>query len=1725
MAVFNEGFSTLKEERTSTVIGWRVCSEEAARVNMLSELLPGSCRCLMPVYDVRCESVYVSQVIRGESNFEGILRTPVSSRALQRELFEETVGIRRRKSEYKRRKDICERQELAIKSKEKLERRKVVDFKEPNAHTMDIYFKKINDRIQSESIFDEICFSHFSHDSLFEDVEIASEALFDGVSNKVRETTISFVEFVIEMLGPIKEKFGAVLDIFRPLAEYIYLLYRSRNVADVLVATDLYGQLLCAKYPSIWISLKEKFLENIYDIPALLGMRAESFSDTISEYRALLANVLSSELVQTIRNLTLSLVSLKWFSKDVSKSIISYVGKPDKMSVAELFSNIIDQFLVMMRVGESLVSGVPFHTCLVAKNPISQFVDESALLLYYQDKLYRGLPVEGMMCHRKFINDVDKLIQVGEALIKNSSPFAVMMNKCKEKILLLRQAVFEVKQLANSSSRQVPFGVVLHGDPGVGKGRLLPFIASLWSRVKGRGYDDSHIFHRTCMSEYWEGYQPFSHPFIHYSEVGGMHPDLAKCKGDVLATEVCSLMDSLPFFPNMAFSGKGLVAAQPELVLVDTNNPGFNLDVLVTNKSAHQRRFLFIEAIVKPEYVIDGSTSLDPEKSFASPDGRMMNRWVFKVYYYKVMSVKKSEKIYLMHGRVEDDIFALVKILQSSFVKHISNQNEVEFRSTKIDIDDYLNIEDEKMLSEMEYQPMPEFSTVNDEEKFIDNMFVTERGDMEVLPRDVRTVIASYGERRGPFERIMHIGRQLHGNYVRELANQSWIWLGMISNSLWHMVLTLCIYLFLILLPDPTMSFPKRIGVFVVLCVSYFSATVLVWILPLLLMIGLMYSHFVTRLILQYIRERVRGRLRRNYEWFLHLIGFNVNYNPFETQWWRNNRPYAIAMSVFLTSFAIIYMVDRRGKKKRKCDLDDYMNAESSTVKEVEEDMQCGRSSVRIATKDHAIWNTMQIVVPAASYTGSSESLSRIFERNSRQVQVILSDGTATTYLFGICGNFCVINTHALGHGESVKLRVSNIGVDKDMNRVWYDTLLTSRDRIDLGDDVSLIRVKSTQFRDVRPHLISEFLPQRTVSGYFDNASVRVNALVIGAYHMIAKTGDYFVEKLFKYESPDHDFGFCGKPLYMDAPGGSILAGIHTGGKGPYGYSVALNRILIEDGMRTLEKESAFVPLVSEGPIFAELELVEPIPKSPVRFISVQGLNYYGKIKSVPSLPNGKSKLQNTKLGDKIRDLFYEQFEFVPSTVFGKPMMAPSMIDGQYISPYNVVLSKLSTQRGTLDGIILEKCIKEYVARIVGMLKGRGVESLNPLSLEVAINGDDRDAFLRRINVTTAAGFGFSGKKSQYLSVEQQDPLIRVSTAELTDKILKMYTHYEEEKSYALIFNVALKDEARDFTKIRSGKTRPFYVIPLEGLVVSRMLLSPLYTSMVQYGDIFGTAVGINIVSSADSFLERLLDRSNLFMEGDYGNFDQRMPFDIGWAAYSVIYRVLEQMGYNESALRNLRGLITSLLFPYMTICGDLFGVPGLQPSGMYGTAENNSLRGVLMLMYAFYSNPKLRSMSFFDCVTPVTYGDDVLATVNYDIEDEFNNLTYAKFCDSVYKLEYTSAAKNGILTKFVTEEKCTFLKRNFVYRADLGFTTALLSLDSVIKSLEWFIPSGIITIEEQMKATLVSALWEIATRTDEYCYNIVRAKLVKMIADRFSQGELFDTPSWGEIISRIKPC
>jgi hypothetical protein len=443
-------------------------------------------------------------------------------------------------------------------------------------------------------------------------------------------------------------------------------------------------------------------------------------------------------------------------------------------------------------------------------------------------------------------------------------------------------------------------------------------------------------------------------------------------------------------------------------------------------------------------------------------------------------------------------------------------------------------------------------------------------------------------------------------------------------------------------------------------------------------------------------------------------------------------------------------------------------------------------------------------------------------------------------------------------------------------------------------------------------------------------------------------------------------------------------------------------------------------------------------------------------------------------------------------------MMRPTTTkSGEYISPYNIALRKMDCVPHQHNQEVLDRVVDELTQHIIVGLESKGVVKLRPLTILEAINGIENDHFTKRINVHTSGGFGYDGKKEKYLPLADEKDVMREPTPELRKRVNEIYKHYKNKNSMNFVHETQLKDEPREKIKCKTGKTRPFYMSPLDFLLYSRMFLSPFYTLMVEYGDVFCTAIGYDMRKMGHTIVEELSEFSPLIIEGDYSSFDMSRPFFIAHAAATVVCRVLEHFGYNKFAMDSVKGLLNDGLFPFIEMNLDLFCKEGMEPSGKYATAEDNSLVGLLMQMYIWYMNPNLSDKPFFKNVKPKLYGDDLLMAIKQAVAKFFNSSTFERDCKKYFNMDFTRANKASVTEEFITIEECSFLKRKFVYHP-VGRIVAQLDMNSIYKTLQWHIPSESVTEEMQAESSLSSALWDIFLYCDtEEQYTRVRRRML----------------------------
>ncbi len=1559
------------------------------------------------------------------------------------------------------------------------------------------------------------------------DVDIKLES---GISDFI-DSKNDLLKEAIEKLCSVFNRVDALHSLMLPMSAYLYQLYRSRTALDGVVASV---QFVNAVYPE-GNEAFVRFTKSLYEYLPVFSIfsdqnneiHTESLSDGVQEVQVTLNRLLSSELVTALRTIVLSAASFKFFDKDVAQKMFQMFGKPEKkMSIIEVLDSVISQLVSLLRVGENYIAGSSIKEILLAADPIVEFNRAAYDILAYEGRIYVGMPVFGKMNQMEFARRVKELIETGEKLKSKCNRALSTSKTLCENLNKLYSAAITIRTSMNTGMRPTPYGIAIIGPPGIGKANLVNYFASIVTKVLGFEYSPTMMYHKSNTSDYWEPLDPVSQVIAHFSEIGSTASTIAKVKGDPVSIELTSIIDQLPHPVDMAFGDKGKVFANFCAVIADSNIKRLGFDDIVKNPSAYLRRFIFIEPMLKPEYRAMNGIGIDKKKALAVGG---LDLWTFKVYRYSVQGNNTDREEIVMNHNATDDIYAVTQYLFADIEDHFRMQDELVTKVYSCKVDDYM------------VRP--------DNNEFKDNTIVTQAG-AEAPPMWREPIDQGQARRNRLYHQLLQQRAWVEPVIVQvknifdnmfKLFLWMYVWYGetayetfIIIPEAWFTAwIAYSVYCFFTCFTILWLIFTPHIFFFVIFR----------WVLP--TAIRELFKSFLKSRIRLYASRLVPERIRHYWDALRYHLGINKIYNIAESSWWRKNGELVLSGAATLAAMIAVYKFFHAPAPKKvedkeyytycdDCEKDIVVEAHTTFVEETkyneeinnfEELVGCGRSSKRIPIKDTKLWNNIELEVSPCIFTGKPSELERVIGKNVRLIRVE-TKLPRKGHVLGLYGNVCVVNTHTLGFEGNPRVGISNTcSTHKDDNICFKYTQLSELSRVDLPNDLSILLLNDIIFRDIRHHLSNDLgfggsLDSRLNGEDFRASLMRPSSALVDKHG--SETHDVNIDTLWVYHLKHNFPGLCGMPLISRKSHGSCIMGIHVGSDKNSSFATPLPKDILLKASEDLLSKSPFVRLHSEGNIHKYVTGEDPAKKSPIRYIPLHGIRGIGRTES-RVLINQKSKLTTTLFSGELDRVFLQHYKFTPSVLYKPPLMAPCFKDGEYVSPYNIALSTISAQKLTCDQTISKRIIEEISGYVIGKLKKRNV-TIAPLTLECAINGVLEDPFIRRINTSTSAAFGNPGLKRDYLPIMKEDPdyVYREPVPNLKGQVLEMLKTYSMGDNFGIVNKMQLKDEPREASKVDAGKTRPFYMTPLPFLVVCRMFLATLYSQMVESSFDFCCAVGTNMHSDASKIVNHLREFNEKIIQGDFSGFDQSMPFDIGHIANSIIYNILKEFGYNGEALTIVRGILTDTLFPAIEVLNDLFIAAGLQPSGMFATAENNGLRCLVIMMFVFYSDERHSHLSFFDVVRPITYGDDFVSSVKDEVIDTYNNITFKNICESKIGLKFTSPSKSEQVLKYVDIHDCEFLKRKFLFREDYNRWVAQLDINSLYKSLYWTLPSKVVPPCEQVRGAITSVLWESVLYFDKNQFDAFAEELSFLYSHHYLGGADCVFPQYDEIVEAM---
>ncbi len=771
--------------------------------------------------------------------------------------------------------------------------------------------------------------------------------------------------------------------------------------------------------------------------------------------------------------------------------------------------------------------------------------------------------------------------------------------------------------------------------------------------------------------------------------------------------------------------------------------------------------------------------------------------------------------------------------------------------------------------------------------------------------------------------------------------------------------------------------------------------------------------------------------------------------------------------------------------------------------------------------------------------TGSlSEYQHNVAFRNVRPFMVSTDSYTRKGYALGLCSNLAVINKHYVDftHGE-FKLVFANSMNHLNENTGEYiytsERIYTPKDIVETKDDMVILRMPaSITVKNIIKHIPTTALKMKHLSvAIADTESIANDtSSIVASDSQLNRTFEQV--NVASYSWPNHTPGMCGLPVVCEVQGGFYICGIHSSANAhdATSYMVKLDRTVIESLMKVNIEGSFSLNDAPDEEVY-DIKTEEPSQRSFTRFVDQGPVQCYGKVHEFTG--NQDSNIKLSVFGE--RDSFKEEmFDLLPEhevVNFRQAMMKPRKNGkGEFKNPTTNGALKLCKQRVALDPIAMEKATSVLISQLKSNLEVCGVRrDYAPIDIETVLNGHPDDYLSRSVDKTKSAGFGYPGKKIKYMVSTSRDNVLSWDPSQkLAHDVANLIDLYSRGSSSRPVFKAALKDEVRPSEKYEKGNTRVFYATSFPFLVVQKAFMAPLYTLMIEHGKAFYAGLGIDMHREGHKLKLELIkffkDHHSGYncIEGDYGSFDTGMPYEIGEAACQVSYELLKWLGYNSAQLAIVKGILTDLMQPRVDFFGDLLLVPGLQPSGKYATAEDNSIRNLLILMYIWYKNDETKHLQFFENVLPTVYGDDVFGGVVDDVREVYNNRIIADGCKAM-GLEFTDSSKQLTIRDFVDIDDLSFLKRTFRYHAELNREVAVLAPSSLMKTLQYIDPSMSIGAAEQYENICTSVLTEYFFWCDsKEQYDLFLDYLQTVLSTSFPIVN-FSFPSFFSLLNRYK--
>jgi len=695
---------------------------------------------------------------------------------------------------------------------------------------------------------------------------------------------------------------------------------------------------------------------------------------------------------------------------------------------------------------------------------------------------------------------------------------------------------------------------------------------------------------------------------------------------------------------------------------------------------------------------------------------------------------------------------------------------------------------------------------------------------------------------------------------------------------------------------------------------------------------------------------------------------------------------------------------------------------------------------------------------------------------------------------FAISSKKIIVPHHFVTKGRSHYKFTRKSGIGGLCGNATFKAQFALSDTKLLGGDLVVVDIpKSGDFKDMSKYFLENLnrIPMTAIMIHRNREGKIETFPVYGAQRQVLSNNHVIDGSKVYFDGLGYDSEGVGPSkcmsLILSVENPSVVLGFHLGGSES---GVGVSSLHTCDDIMRFQRahdSSTSVVVVPESGIFKQQQYGTNCVIQGIHPNSIAATMPPGEFKlfgSTGLVSKDTEDIIQTPISQKVREVMNCQ------TQWGPPKLKGVQEVGDRKAKWHAMLGKNTDTADMIPLPLLDDSVEDYMSGVPQFVKDHPPILVRPLTDFEVIHGIPGMAFIEPMDPNTSVGFPLGGAKRKYMEQvydEENGNWRNVFTTDMFEKSArKNEKEYIDGRRVYPVFKTFSKIEPTDVTK---DKVRMVNGAPLDMQITMRKYVLPILKYLSDHPDFFECSVGINPYGRQwDVRYKQLRDFGgcNRIIALDHKDYDLRMSSQLVGAAFSIIVQMAVLFGYSESELSILRGLAADTMWPVLCLNGDLIMLFGSTVSGHNATVYINCLINSIMMRIAFFESYPggfvglftAKQYRFREAVRLYTYGDDLVGSVKQGFS-KFNNRTILTNL-AQYGFILTSYDKKPVPNVYDKLNEIEFLKRKFVYDANIKTTVAPLNEASIFKRLCCIHkPKAPNTMEIVLSSNIDSALYE----------------------------------------------